>query len=86
MRSAVLNKILGIPYNQMARNANCLRAIGHFCVKNILPIFTQPLACGDRKEDGRVCSRFFVTRYSQVVEKLASWARRSPEAEKKMGS
>ena len=88
MRSAVLNKSLGIPYNQsMAGNANCLGGIGHFRMKNIFPIFTQPLACGDRKEDGRDCSRFLqLRRYSQVVEKLASQARRSPEAEKNMGS
>ena len=62
----------------MAGNANCLGGIGHFYMKNIFPSFT--------KEYGRVCSRFFATRYSQVVEKLASQARRNPEAEKNMGS
>ena len=88
MQSAVLNKSLGIPYNQsMAGNANCLGGIGHFHMKNIFPIFTQPLACGDREEDGRVCSGFLQLRkYSQVVEKLASQARQSLEAEKNMGS
>ena len=70
----------------MAGNTNCLGGIGHFCMKNIFPSFTKPLTCGDRKEYGRVRSRFFATRYSQVVEKLASQARRSPEAEKNMGS
>ena len=67
----------------MAGNTNCLGGIGHFRMKNIFPIFTQPFVCGDRKEDGRVCARFLqLRRYSQVVEKLASQARRRTEAEK----
>ena len=67
----------------MAGNTNCSGGIGHFRMKNIFPIFTQPLACGDRKEDGRVCVRFLqLRRYSQVVEKLASQVRRRTEAEK----
>ena len=69
----------------MAGNTNCLGGIGHFRMKNIFPIFTQPFVCGDRKEDGRVCARFLqLRRYSQVVEKLASHgqARRRTEAEK----
>ena len=64
----VLNKSLCIPNKQMAGNANCLGGIGHFCMKNIFPIFTQLLTCGDREEDGRVRSRFFATTYFQVVK------------------
>lgn len=58
----VLNKSLDIPYNQsMTGNANCLGGIGHSRMKNIFPIFTQPLACGDRKEDDSVLFPVFAT-------------------------
>ena len=46
-------------------------------MKNIFRIYTQTLAYGNRKEDGRVRSRFVETRYFQSVEQLASYARRS---------
>ena len=42
-------------------------------------IYTQTLAYGNRKEDGRVPSRFVETRYFQSEEQLASHARRSPK-------
>ena len=58
---------------------NCLEGIGHFCMKNIFRICTQTLAYGNRKEDGRVSSRFVETRYFQSEEQLASHARRSPK-------
>ena len=56
---------------------NCLEGIGHFCMKNIFRISTQTLTYGNRKEDGRVPSRFVETRYFQSEEQLASYARRS---------
>ena len=58
---------------------NCLGGIGHFCMKNIFRIYTQTLAYGNRKENGRVPSRFVETRYFQSEEQLASHARRSPK-------
>ena len=58
---------------------NCLGGIGHFCMKNIFRISTQTLAYGNRKDDGRVRSRFVETRYFQSEEQLASHVRRSPK-------
>ena len=55
---------------------NCLGGIGHFCMKNIFRISTQTLAYGNRKEDGRVPSRFVETRYFQS-ERVASLPRAS---------
>ena len=48
-------------------------------MKNIFRISTQTLAYGNRKEDGRVPSRFVETRYFQSEDQLASHARRSPK-------
>ena len=45
---------------------NCLGGIGHFCMKNIFRISTQ--AYDNRKEEGRVPSRFVETRYFQSEE------------------
>ena len=63
----------------MAGNEKLFERDWSLLYENIFRIYTQTLAYGNRKEDGRVPSRFVETRYFQSEEQLASHARRSPK-------
>ena len=65
--------------NQMAGNEKLFGRDWSLLYEKYFRICTQTLAYGNRKEDGRVSSRFVETRYFQSEEQLASHARRSPK-------